>query len=100
MKATFQGMTVAHSDKTVEVDGIRYFPAASVDKKFLEPSEMTTFCPAKGRATYFHLHHADERTMNAVFVYPEANAAYQHIRGWYGFWVQPNAKPGDLAITE
>ena len=100
MKATFRGTTVAQSTNTVQVDGIHYFPAASVKTAFLEASDMTTFCPSKGRASYYHLSVDDQRALNAVFVYPEPEKSFDHIRGWYGFWVQPDVKPGDLVVED
>ncbi len=99
MKATFQGITIAQSNTTVEVDGIWYFPKTSVNHELLANSEMTTFCPEKGRASYFHIRLQDAEAQNSVFVYQEAEKGFSHIRGWYGFWPQPGHGPEGLTIT-
>ena len=93
----FQGVTVAESNTTVEVDGIWYFPRTSVNHEYLANSELTSFCPEKGQASYFHIRVEDGEAPNSVFVYPEADQAFGHIRGWYGFWRQPE---GDVAIRD
>lgn len=45
MKATWNGVTIAQSDDTVEVEGNRYFPLNSVAEGVLVPSEKQTQCP-------------------------------------------------------
>ena len=99
MKATFQGVTVAECADTIEVDGIQYFPKSAVQHQYLEPSDMTTFCPDKGRATYFNLKVGSAEALNSVFVYATACDGYEHIRGWYGFWPKPSPAPGELTVS-
>ena len=45
MKATWQSKLLAESDATVEVDGNHYFPADSLKREHLKPSETTSMCP-------------------------------------------------------
>jgi uncharacterized protein (DUF427 family) len=51
--ATWNGATIAESDKTIVVEGNHYFPADSVHMEFLRPSSTTSGCPWKGRANYY-----------------------------------------------
>jgi uncharacterized protein (DUF427 family) len=51
--ATWNGATIAESDKTVVVEGNHYFPPGSVHKEFLQASPTTTRCPWKGKAGYY-----------------------------------------------
>jgi uncharacterized protein (DUF427 family) len=41
MKATWRGNVIAESDRTVDVDGYRYFPRESVRMELLRPSPLT-----------------------------------------------------------
>ncbi len=54
-RASWGGKVIAESDKSVVVEGNPYFPAESVNKEFLRPSEYTSECPWKGTAHYYHL---------------------------------------------
>ena len=53
--ATWNGATIAESDKTVVVEGNHYFPPGSVRKEFLQASSTTSRCPWKGTARYYSL---------------------------------------------
>ena len=53
--ATWNGATIAESDKTVVVEGNHYFPPGSIRKEFLQRSSTTSRCPWKGTARYYSL---------------------------------------------
>ena len=55
MKAIWNGAVIAESDDTVVVEGNHYFPADSVDRNVLRPSDTHTVCPWKGTASYWTL---------------------------------------------
>ena len=48
MKARFNGVTIAHSDDTIVVEGNHYFPPDSVRWAHLSPSRSRSVCPWKG----------------------------------------------------
>jgi hypothetical protein len=48
VRAHWNGAVIAESDDTVIIDGNHYFPADSVDERYLVPSDKTTVCPWKG----------------------------------------------------
>ena len=48
MKAIWNGVTVAESDDTVVVEGNHYFPASSLQRKYVVPSNHRTTCAWKG----------------------------------------------------
>ncbi len=41
MKAIWRGQVIAESDRTLEVDGYRYFPREAVRMELLRPAPMT-----------------------------------------------------------
>jgi uncharacterized protein (DUF427 family) len=84
--ATWNGATIAESDKTIVVEGNHYFPADSVHKEFLRPSATTTGCPWKGRANYYSLVVDGQTNEDAAWYYAEPSTAAANIKGHIAFW--------------
>lgn len=70
MKATWNGQVLAESDKTIEIEGNRYFPPSAVRREFLEESTHTSECVWKGTAHYYHVVVNGEKNENAAWYYP------------------------------
>ncbi len=85
-KAIWQNTTLAESVQTEMVEGNHYFPASSVHREFLEPSEHTTVCPWKGTAHYYHVLANGQKNENAAWYYPEPKAAAAAIKNRVAFW--------------
>jgi uncharacterized protein (DUF427 family) len=69
MQAIWNGIVIADSDNTIYIEGNKYFPPDSVNKKFLESSGLTSVCHWKGTAGYFNLIHGDKKSINAAWYY-------------------------------
>ena len=69
--ATWNGKTIAQSDETVFIEGGYYFPPESVNKEFLEDSDLTTECFWKGTANYYNLVDGDTKGENLAWYYAE-----------------------------
>jgi len=55
MKATWHGHVIAESDETIELDGYRYFPPASVRMEFLQLAPKTGGRPSlPSQCAVFH----------------------------------------------
>src|SRR5688572_30249013 len=65
VEAVWNDQVIAHSDKTVVVEGNHYFPPDAVDSSLLEPSATITECPWKGTAHYYTLELDGERLEDA-----------------------------------
>jgi len=63
VKATWNGVVLAESDRTSVVEGNHYFPPDSLHAQYFKPSATHTICSWKGTASYYHI---------------EANAANAH----------------------
>jgi uncharacterized protein (DUF427 family) len=85
-KAVWKGVVLAESDRTVIVEGNHYFPADSVKKEYLRPSETHTACPWKGTASYHTVEVNGERNADAAWYYPEPSAAAAQIKDRVAFW--------------
>ncbi len=86
MKAIWNGTVIAESDDTVLVEGNHYFPAESVKKEHLLPSNTKTSCAWKGQASYHTLFVNGDANPDAAWFYPEPREAAAHIKGRVAFW--------------
>lgn len=86
MKAIWKGTVVAESNDTVVVEGNHYFPAESVNKDFLLPSNTKTMCSWKGQASYHSLFVNGDANPDAAWYYPEPKDAAAEIKGRIAFW--------------
>lgn len=85
-KATWEGIVLAESDRTVVVDGNHYFPPESVHQEYLRPSNTTTVCGWKGTARYYDIEVNDRRNPDAAWYYPSPMPAAAGIEGRVAFW--------------
>ena len=86
MKAVWNNHVIAESDDTVFIEGNHYFPRTAVKESFLESSEMTSFCPWKGIANYYHLIVDGKENPDAAWYYKEPKDAAREIANRIAFW--------------
>lgn len=86
VKAIWNGVTLAQSQDTVMVEGNHYFPADSVDHRFLRPNSATTACPWKGTADYYDVVAEGAANPRAAWTYPNPKPAADAIRDRIAFW--------------
>jgi uncharacterized protein (DUF427 family) len=85
-KATWNGQVIAESDDTVIVEGNHYFPAHSVDRRFLVDSQSKTRCAWKGTAGYYDVVVDGEVNRDAAWYYPDPKPAASAIKDRVAFW--------------
>jgi uncharacterized protein (DUF427 family) len=85
-KAVWKGAVIAESNATVAVEGNQYFPPDSLHREFLKPSQTTSQCPWKGKASYYDIEVGGERNADAAWYYPEPSAAARQIKDHVAFW--------------
>jgi uncharacterized protein (DUF427 family) len=86
LRAVWKGKVLAESDDIVTVEGNAYFPAASLDERYFEPSNHRSICPWKGRASYLTVVADGERNENAAWYYPQPLPPARRIEGRVAFW--------------
>ena len=86
MKATWNDAVIAESNDTVVVEGNHYFPAESVNRAYLEPSDLHTTCPWKGEASYYSLTVNGQTNKDAAWYYPAPKEAAAQIKDRVAFW--------------
>ena len=86
MKAVWKDAVIAESDKTEVVEGNHYFPASAVNQSYLRPSDYSTHCGWKGRASYYDLVVDGQVLKDAAWYYPDPKAQAKQITGYLAFW--------------
>lgn len=65
---------------------VRYVPIVDVDRSQLTPSELTTYCPYKGDASYYSVIPGAESGTDAVWFYEDPSPAVAEIKGHVAFY--------------
>ena len=86
VRATWKGVVLAESDRTVVVEGNHYFPVEDVRERYFDPSESHTFCPWKGEASYRSVVVHGHRNQDAAWFYPTPKEAAEEITDRVAFW--------------
>jgi uncharacterized protein (DUF427 family) len=85
-KATWNGATLAESDRFEVVEGNVYFPEATLRREHFEPSDTHTTCGWKGIASYYDVVVDGQRNKDAAWFYPDPKQAAANIKGHVAFW--------------
>lgn len=85
-KATWNGTTLAESDKCIVVEGNQYFPPDSVNRQYFKESSAHTTCPWKGEASYYTVEVGGKDNKDAAWYYPAPKDAAKEIKDYVAFW--------------
>lgn len=86
MKAVWNGVTLAESDKTVVVEGNHYFPPDTIHREYFLETPTHTTCPWKGLASYYTIAVDGRSNPDAAWFYPAPKPAAAEIKGYVAFW--------------
>ncbi len=86
VRATWNNVVLAESDRTILVEGNQYFPADDVRIELLEATASSTFCPWKGDASYYSVVVEGSCNDDAAWFYSEPYAAAKDIQDYVAFW--------------
>jgi uncharacterized protein (DUF427 family) len=87
MKAIWHGQVIADSDRTVEVDGYRYFPREAVRMDLLTAAPKTARdleCPHG--VQFYDVGRGSERSARSAWSYENPRPLMQKVDHWIGFW--------------
>ena len=85
-KAVWNGVTIAESANTVEVEGNQYFPADSIRREYFQPSETQSVCGWKGTAAYYNIVVEGQTNVDAAWYYPDPKPDAANIKDSIAFW--------------
>jgi uncharacterized protein (DUF427 family) len=86
MKAVWNNTVIAESNDTVLVEGNHYFPATSLDQKYVSFSNHKTVCPWKGTASYYSLLVNGELNADAAWYYADPKSGAEMVKDRVAFW--------------
>lgn len=86
VQATWKGLIVAESERTVVVEGNHYFPPEDVRSEYLEASSRQSVCPWKGTASYYDIVVEGQRNDAAAWYYPQPKSAAAETKDRVAFW--------------
>ena len=86
MKAIWNGLVLAESDRTEVVEGNHYFPPESIHSEYFRESDHHTTCAWKGVASYYDISNGQQTIRNAAWYYPEPKSAAANIRDHVAFY--------------
>ncbi|HEV3204963.1 MAG TPA: DUF427 domain-containing protein [Gemmataceae bacterium] len=86
VKAIWNGVVLAESDRTHVVEGNHYFPPDSIYSQYFKPSDTHTTCSWKGEASYYHIEANGQANPDAAWYYPDPKLAAEQIKGYVAFW--------------
>ena len=87
MKAIWRGQVLAESERTLEVDGYRYFPREAVRMELLRASPKTgsdRACPHG--VQFYDVARDDSCSERAAWSYEAPRAGMKAVDHWIGFW--------------
>jgi uncharacterized protein (DUF427 family) len=92
-KATWNGVTLAESDRTEVVEGNQYFPPEAIVKEYFQESDTHTTCSWKGVANYYSIVVDGKENKDAAWYYPNPKEAAKNIQGYIAFWRGVKVEP-------
>ena len=85
-KAVWNGVVLAESNDTRNVEGNHYFPHDAIDRAYFRPSDAHTTCPWKGQANYYDIVVGEDVNAQAAWYYPDPKPAAAEIKNHVAFW--------------
>ena len=86
MRAIWNGVVLAESDRTIVLEGNHYFPSDSINKIHFTNSDKKTICPWKGTASYYTIDAAGKTNTDAAWYYSDPKSKAAQIKNHVAFW--------------
>lgn len=86
MRAVWNNIILAESDKTVVVERNHYFPPESVHREYLRKSGNHYQCHWKGLADYYDIVVNGKVLQDGAWMYPQPTEPASRIKGHFAFW--------------
>jgi uncharacterized protein (DUF427 family) len=85
------GMVIADTKRALTLreanhPAVQYIPREDARMDLLERSDLHTYCPYKGEASYLSISMGGARSIDAIWTYEEPYAAVAGIKGYLAFY--------------
>ncbi len=85
-RAIWNGIVLAESEQTEQVEGNTYFPPESINREYFRDSSHHTICGWKGTASYYDIVNGEQLVRNAAWYYPDPKSAAKNITNHVAFY--------------
>lgn len=85
-RAIWNGIVLAESEQTEQVEGNTYFPPESIHREYFRDSSHHTVCGWKGTASYYDIVNGGQLVRNAAWYYPDPKPAAKNITNHVAFY--------------
>jgi len=85
-RAIYNGVVIAESGATIEIEGNQYFPLESVNMQYLSETDKHTVCPWKGTASYYAVSVNGQIDADAAWTYRTPSDKASQIKDYIAFW--------------
>lgn len=85
-QAIWNGVIIAESDNTINIEGNHYFPESSLNKDYITKSSTETSCHWKGIANYYSIDVNGVKNEDAIWYYASPKDAAKVIKNRVAFW--------------
>jgi uncharacterized protein (DUF427 family) len=86
LRAVWNGVVLAETERTVRVEGNHYFPPESLRREYFTDSPTKSLCPWKGLANYCTIVVDGTVNPDAAWYYPHPSPLARRIRNHVAFW--------------
>jgi uncharacterized protein (DUF427 family) len=91
VQVEFGGISIADTTQALRVletshPPVFYLPGEDVRMEFLFPTQASSWCEFKGRATYWTVEVEARRADDAVWGYPQPTQGYESLAGHFAFY--------------
>lgn len=85
VRAIWNGVVLAESERTLVVESNHYFPPESLRREYLSESRRRSVCPWKGIASYYTIEVDGSRNEGAAWTYPKPTPLARRIKDHVAF---------------
>lgn len=86
LRAVWNGVVLAETERTVRLEGNHYFPPESLRREYFIQSRTKSLCPWKGLASYYTVEAGGMANPDAAWYYPHPSPLARRIRNHVAFW--------------
>lgn len=99
VRAVWNGVVLAESDRTVVIEGNHYFPPESLRREYFTESRRRSVCPWKGIASYYTIEVDGSRNEGAAWTYPKPTPLARRIKDHVAFCQGIEVVPSDSSSS-
>lgn len=91
VRVVFNGVTIAETRRPIRIletshPPVYYIPPEDIQMAYFKPTERSTYCEFKGRASYYTIQVGDRSAQNAAWFYREPTRGYELLKNYVALY--------------